>query len=45
MLLVGIIAILASLVLLFKALGIFGKQESVAAARLRPESVDVFRSS
>ncbi|MFO6452941.1 MULTISPECIES: type II secretion system F family protein [unclassified Aeromicrobium] len=35
MLLVGIIAIFASLILLFKALGIFGKQESVAAARLR----------
>lgn len=35
MLLVGIIAIFAALACLFKALGIFGKQESAAAARLR----------
>ncbi|MBC9226360.1 type II secretion system F family protein [Aeromicrobium sp. 636] len=35
MLLIGIIAIFASLGLLFKALGVFGKQESAAAARLR----------
>ncbi|MBA4606873.1 type II secretion system F family protein [Aeromicrobium sp. Marseille-Q0843] len=35
MLLIGIVAIFASLGLLFKALGVFGKQESVAAARLR----------
>lgn len=35
MLLIGIVAIFASLGLLFKALGIFGKQESAAAARLR----------
>lgn len=35
MLLLGIIAIFLALGLLFKALGIFGKQESAAAARLR----------
>ncbi|MTB88887.1 type II secretion system F family protein [Aeromicrobium senzhongii] len=35
MLLIGIIAIFGALALLFKALGIFGKQESAAAARLR----------
>jgi len=35
MLLIGIVAIFASLGLLFKALGVFGKQESEAAARLR----------
>jgi len=35
MLLLGSVAIFASLALLFKALGIFGKQESAAAARLR----------
>jgi len=35
MLLVGIVAIFIALGLLFKALGVFGKQESAAAARLR----------
>lgn len=35
MLLIGIIAIFGALAFLFKALGIFGKQESAAAARLR----------
>ncbi|GAA3544498.1 hypothetical protein AFL01nite_16630 [Aeromicrobium flavum] len=35
MLLIGIIAIFGALGLMFKALGIFGKQESAAAARLR----------
>lgn len=35
MLLIGIVAIFIALGLLFKALGVFGKQESAAAARLR----------
>lgn len=35
MLIVGFVAIFASLAFLFKALGVFGKQESAAAARLR----------
>jgi tight adherence protein C len=35
MLILGFVAVFASLACLFKALGIFGKQESAAAARLR----------
>jgi len=35
MLVIGVIAIFGALALAFKALGIFGKQESAAAARLR----------
>jgi len=35
MLLLGIVAIFGALLLFFKAIGIFGKQESAAAARLR----------